>query len=71
MEQTRLRLGEQGSLAGRCSEEAPSCNTVLPPPWTWSSAKERCWSAAASGSGRKAYSAGNVNVRRWGMSADL
>ena len=30
-----------------------------------------CWTVPAPGGGREAYSAGNANVRRWGMSADL
>ena len=33
--------------------------------------RDECWSVAASGGGREGYSAGDVNVRQWGSSADL
>ena len=52
-----------------------SCSEIT----AWSSAKLQycpaargeCWSAADSGARREAYSVGDVNARRWGMSADL
>ena len=33
--------------------------------------RDECWSVAASGGGREGYSAGDVNVRHWGISVDL
>ena len=49
---------------------APSCD-VLPPGRGVARKRGECWSVAASGGGREAYTANGVNVRRWGMSADL
>ena len=48
-----------------------SCNTVVPPGRGVARRRGECWSVAASGGGRETYSAGDVNARRWGMSADL
>ena len=57
-------------LKGAASVE-PSCNTVVPPGRGVARRRGECWSVATSGGGREAYSADDVNVRRWGMSADL
>ena len=50
---------------------APSCNIVVLPGGGVARTRGECWSVAASGGGRNGYSAGDVNVRRWGMGADL
>ena len=70
---SRLAWKETGGVVERCCvrpwSSAECCNTVLPP--GVARMRGECWSVAASGGGRKAYSAGNINVRRWGMSAYL
>ena len=65
------RTAELLKVAASGCGVVPSCNTVLPPGRGVARRRGEWWSVAAFGSGREAYSAGEVNVRRWGMSADL
>ena len=68
-------MAEERLVSGAASGRGvvPSCNTVLLPGCGHGVARRtgECWSVATSDGRRETYSTGNVNVSRWGVSADL
>ena len=58
--------GRTAELLKGCDRPWSSAKFVLPPGRGVARRRGECWSVAASGGGREAYSAGNFIARRWG-----